>query len=116
MNKIIAYFDLASQYRPMTEHAVNDGRKFPVIPQYIALLIGILAQPIFQSYKETGEWHLSANWGWFVGSMIVSLMAFPAIYKNSFDANKPLFVQLCVIFTAGIGWQNITTVAEHLTK
>jgi hypothetical protein len=34
-------------------------------------------------------------------------LIFPGVYKSAFDPGKPLFVQLCAIFTAGVGWQSL---------
>ncbi|NWL03630.1 hypothetical protein DM790_22655 [Flavobacterium collinsii] len=116
MNRLIRYFDLASHLRHNLAFEVADEKKFYVIPQYIALLLGIMAQPLFKEYVEKNVIEFNPNFAWIIGSSIISLMAMPAIYKNSIDPTKPLFIQLCVIFTAGIGWQNITTVAQHLTK
>lgn len=116
MNKIIKYFDLASSYRHNNMHEVADEKKLHVFPQYIALLLGIMAQPFFKSYIESGSWEINISLGWLIGSIIVSIMALPAIYKNSFDVTKPLFVQLCVIFTAGVGWQNIASIADQMPK
>jgi hypothetical protein len=111
-NKIVEYFDLASQYRPGGSHAVAEEEnkkalKLHWLPQYLALLAGIIAQRYFAGYMTTGQWDPTGFLGWVVASIIVALMAFPAVYKGSFDATKPIFVQLCVIFTTGTGWQTI---------
>ncbi len=42
----------------------------------------------------------------FVGTVI-----FPAVYKTAFDPTKPIFVQLCAIFTSGLGWQALLQTA-----
>lgn len=109
MNRIIEYFDLASQYRPGGSHAVSGGKskKLHWFPQYIALLLGIVFQPLFQQYMSTGIWEFSEFGGHLLASAIIGVMAFPSVYKGSFDATKPIFVQLCVIFIAGTGWQTL---------
>jgi hypothetical protein len=46
---------------------------------------------------------------------IAALTSFPAVYaKLQFETDQPLFAQLGVIFTAGMGWQHlIFSVAPH---
>jgi hypothetical protein len=80
------------------------------IPQYLALFAGILLQKFFTAYLETGAWQLKGFWGWFAAALVLGLMGFPAVYRRSLDPEKPLPVQLCVIFTAGMGWQSIVKV------
>lgn len=112
MNKIIEYFDLVSQYRPGGSRAVHAGGAPPSwIPQYIALVLGIIVQPYLQKYMSTGAWDITGLWGWIVASLIIAVMAFPAVYKQSFDATQPMFIQFCVIFTTGTGWQTLVSSA-----
>jgi hypothetical protein len=109
MNKIIKYFDLVSQYRSDGSRAISESgqKNLKWWPQYIALLLGIFFEPSFQHYMETGIWQLTKFVPWLIASIIIGVMIFPAVYKSSFDATKPVFVQLCVIFTAGMGWHTI---------
>lgn len=113
INKIIGYFDLVSQYRPGGSRAVakTDDLKLHWFPQYLALLAGVVVQPYFQRYMTNGQWDLKGAWGWILGSIIIAIMAFPAVYKESFDATRPIFFQLCVIFTTGTGWQTLVSSA-----
>jgi hypothetical protein len=114
MQKIIEYFDLGSPARAFRKAMpVGEAPQTPIpwLPQYIALLIGIVVQPFFQRYMATGGWKLEGFWGWLAGSAVLSAMAFPGVYKKTFDVERPLFVQLCVIFTAGTGWQTLVSTA-----
>lgn len=117
MNSLIRYFDLASQYRRNGEYAVSETeeKKLKWLPQYIALLAGIMAQPYLQQYINTKVWKVEGIWGWMIASVFIAIMAFPAVYKSSMDATKPIFVQFCVIFTAGMGWQTIVNVVKATT-
>jgi hypothetical protein len=112
LNNILKYFDLASEIRPATAGAYADTGEttFHWAPQYLALLVGIITQRFFTIYIQTGSWNLGGFWGWFVASVILALMAFPAVYKATFDPKKPLFVQLCVIFASGMGWESLVDV------
>jgi hypothetical protein len=29
------------------------------------------------------------------------------VYKNAFDPDKPIVVQLCALFVSGLGWQSL---------
>lgn len=117
INRVIEYFDLASQYRPGGSRAVSATAmvKVHTAYQYLALLAGIAVQPYFLRYMTTRQWDVTGFWGWVIASIIIAVMAFPAVYKSSFDATKPIFVQLCVIFTAGTGWQTIVSSALKAT-
>jgi hypothetical protein len=115
MRRFIEYFDLGSIARARRKaFAIDESaeqRSIHWFPQYLALVAGILVQPFFQKYMATGQWDLKGFWGWAAGSAVVSAMAFPGVYKRTFDAERPLFVQLCVIFTAGTGWQTLVSTA-----
>ena len=114
INRVIEYFDLSSRVRPSQNHhgkAEKDEKSFHWLPQYFALLLGILVQPFFQQYMNTGQWNLEKFGGWFFASLIIAFMAFPTIYKNSLDPKKPIFVQFRVIFTTGIGRQTLVNSA-----
>jgi hypothetical protein len=117
MNWLIKYLDLASQYRREGEFAVSDTEEKKLMwwPQYLALLLGIMVQPYLQQYINTKHWHIEGIWGWMIASVFIAIMAFPAIYKSALDPTKPIFVQFCVIFTAGMGWQTIVNVVKATT-
>src|SRR5437773_9623791 len=98
VNTVVGYFDLVSQYRPGGSRAVaaTDSANLHWFPQYLALLAGIVVQPYFQRYMTAGQWNPSGLWGWLLASLIIAVMAFPAVYKESLDATKPIIIQLCV--------------------
>lgn len=106
------YFDLQSQERGARGQGFADpGKKLLVIPQYLALVLGIGVQPFLAAYQATGKWSLLGLWGWVVFAVIVGLIIFPSVYKNSFDTSKPIFVQFCMIFAAGMGWESLLSTA-----
>ena len=107
MNSIIRYFDLASTRRPAIPTAQAAAPKLYVLPQYVALVLGIMIEPYFQRYQliHQWQWYIEGIFGRVLFALIVGLMIFPAVYKNAFDETKPWFVQVCPIFTAGVGWQ-----------
>lgn len=119
MNKLIRYFDINSDIRPTRAQGVADSegqRKIRAWPQWLVLFAGVLIQPFFDGYKQTHHWQWQGLWGWVLFACITAFLAFPAVYRNSFDADKPLGVLLAPIFAAGIGWQSvISTVLQAAT-
>jgi len=104
------YFDL----RPFRSGAVSHGlgkRDVPWLAQYIALTIGVLVQPYFQSYQATGTW----QWAGFISripfSLATGLIILPAAYRRSFDPGTPGAVQFSTILIAGMGWQSLVPTA-----
>jgi hypothetical protein len=108
---ILRYFDLQSHRRPVHGPRRSDGpmQPAPVIPQYLALAAGVAVQPFLSLYIEQRVWGitLTATLAQVAFGLVMAVCIFPGVYKNAFDPAKPLFVQLCAIFTAGIGWQSL---------
>lgn len=112
MNSVIRYFDLNRDIRPKHAMGVSDEEKQVSWQiQYFALLLGIVIQPYFAYFQQHREWKLDALSGWILFSIIVALVCFPGLYRNSFDPKKPVFLQLIPIFTAGLGWQSLFATA-----
>lgn len=89
--------------------------------QWLALLVGVLIQPFYAYYKEFralgGFGEVYSDYYFVIFAVIVSIIAFPTVYRNSFDANRPKWMQLIPVFTAGLGWQTIVDFAvESATK
>ena len=111
LNTITRYFDLFSRCRTTNVEALSEGDddKAPsnwwLLAIYLALLAGIFAKGLLEDFaKETPEpW----NWGRIVTAIILSITSFPGVYKTAMEESGPGFVQLCVIFTAGIGVKTV---------
>jgi hypothetical protein len=115
MNKLIKYFDLASELRPRRAEAMAEGKTLHWFPQYIALVLGVIVQPFFAAYQQSGQWNFSGFTGRLLFALIVGIVVFPAVYKRAFDPEKPLFVQLCAIFAVGMGWESLLRTALKAT-
>ena len=126
MSALIEYFDLQSDQKKkqkelneLTLKSFDDGKSppatpatpsfAPVIPQYVALVLGILADPFIKSYIATKSFSmdLGAVGPLLAFSIIMGIMILPGVYKNSFAPDKPILIQLAAIFTAGVGWQTL---------
>lgn len=111
MNKILDYFDLGSGSDPKSGRGASRSRSLHWLPQYATLVLGIVVQPFFAAYQQNAQWNFSGIGGRVLFASIVGIVVFPAVYKNAFDADKPLFVQLCAIFALGMGWESLLRTA-----
>lgn len=111
MNRIIDYFNLGSNVGPKTGRGVGRPGALHWLPQYLTLVLGIVVQPFFAAYQQTGQWNFNGITGRVLFASIVGVVVFPAVYKKAFDPDKPLFVQLCAIFAVGMGWESLLRTA-----
>ena len=111
LNQFIRYFDLQSPARRRqeadreliaraTEGAEPSVKHAPVLPQYGAVTLGVLVDPLLRSYIDSETFNFDF-WS------LMAILLLPAVYKNAFDPDKPLLVQLCALFTSGVGWQSL---------
>ena len=40
-------------------------------------------------------------------ALLMAIAILPAVYKNAFDPDKPILIQLCALFASGLGWQSL---------
>jgi membrane protein YdbS with pleckstrin-like domain len=116
INNLLRYLDLQSEKRLLSLTAKDKNRKsvsLPVIPQYIVLVLGITLQPYLVAFQENHNWNLQGLAGWLIFALITAVTIFPIVYKKTFDPNSSLFVQLCTIFSAGVGWQSLFAIVVH---
>jgi len=110
-NKLLAYFDLQSKRRGV---AIGyGGESLSVFPQYVAFVLGVIVQPFMTKFRVSGIWDVTfqALIGWTVFAVLVGLAVFPAVYRRSFDAEHPAFVQFCSLFSTGLGWESLLSAA-----
>ncbi|MDO5971422.1 hypothetical protein Q4Q35_16570 [Flavivirga aquimarina] len=79
--------------------------------QWLALFFGVLIQPFFSFYKEHGTINnlgdVYSNYYYIIFGIIIATIIFPSVYRQTFDASRPKFLQIIPIFTAGLGWQTM---------
>jgi hypothetical protein len=112
LNEIIRYFDLQSARRGagMQPHAKTGKPPYaPVLPQYAAITLGIIVDPFLRQYIATGDFGdvLSQLVSRTVFALLVAIAILPAVYKNAFDPERPIAVQLAALFVSGLGWQSL---------
>ncbi len=116
IDNLLRYLDLQSEHRYPNLTAKNKGTKskaLPVLPQYIALVAGITLQPYLVAFQKTTHWDFHGLVSWLIFALITAVAIFPTIYKKTFDPSSSLFVQLCTIFSAGVGWQSLFAIVMH---
>jgi hypothetical protein len=115
---VVRYFDLRSQTGTLSARsagpaskraAAPSGEHAAVLPQYGAVTLGVLADPLLRNYIETQSYTLdfaaiAARTGF---ALLMAIALLPAVYKNAFDLDKPILVQLCALFASGLGWQSL---------
>jgi hypothetical protein len=131
MGSVARYFDLMSGMRGRVHRAEAAGQgmaptqptKLPLnlilVLQYGSLLLGILGKKYLDEVSTAAH---KPFWTWqlVVVSLVVATAVFPAVYKKALeetDAALPVFVQMCTIFAAGVGYKSlfdgIANVAIH---
>ena len=113
LENVVRYFDLQSENRRVsaTGHASKDH--LPVLPQYLALCLGVMIEPYINSYVATGAF----NWGWSaaatraVFALLIGIVILPGVYRSSFDTKRPSLIQLAALVPMGMGWQTLFAAA-----
>ena len=116
IDNVLRYLDLQSEQRYLNLTAKNKGTKskaLPVIPQYIVLVLGITLQPYLVAFQENHNWNFQGLASWLIFALITAVTIFPIVYKKTFDPSSSLFVQLCTIFSSGVGWQSLFAIVVH---
>lgn len=81
------------------------------LPQWLSLFVGVLIQPFFTYFKENGninDWsEVYSNYYYIIFGIVIATIIFPSVYRSTFDTDRPKFLQIIPIFTAGLGWQTM---------
>lgn len=120
LNEIVRYFDLQSQQRSVTPKGVSaaksarraaqpSAKHASILPQYGAVALGVLVDPLLRNYiaSDTFKFDFTALPGRTGFALLMAIVLLPAVYKNAFDPDKPILVQLCALFVSGLGWQSL---------
>ncbi|TMI72320.1 MAG: hypothetical protein E6H09_10565 [Bacteroidetes bacterium] len=109
------YFNLSL---PVDDIEAQGKKNLGYVLQYFFLVLGITAQPFIDKFRETGNWEYSPQYliGRTTFGILIGLALFPAVYRRSWDQSHPIFIQLCTIFSAGIGWQSLIAAGVDASK
>lgn len=107
MNTILSYFDLTAGLAERRAKAPAMPPRPPVVPQYLALAAGVVVEPFVHRFIAHQPIDAGSLWQQALFGLVIAIIIFPGIYRNAFDPERPIFVQLCAIFASGIGWQSL---------
>lgn len=81
---------------------------------YVTLLVSVVASRYLDLYRAGTASAFALDWPYLLSVAIVSLLAFPVVYdKAQLSRDRPMFLQLALIFTAGMGWEKIVATATQ---
>jgi hypothetical protein len=84
---------------------------------FVTLTLSIIASRFIDYYRAAISWSPFRDWQYLLFALIVSLLAFPIVYRKAQSSrNEPLLVQLGVIFAAGLGWEKMLSTTADLLK
>lgn len=117
------YFDLrkpalgkaaaSGESAPAPAAAVSLGAGWQIVV-YVTLLLSIVASRYLDLYRAGTASEFGLDWPYLLSVAIVSLLAFPVVYdKAQLSRDRPIFLQLALIFTAGMGWEKIVATATQ---
>jgi hypothetical protein len=84
---------------------------------FATLTLSIIASRFIDYYRAAIPWSPFQDWQYLFFALIVSLLAFPIVYRKAQGSrNEPILVQLGVIFAAGLGWEKMLSTTADLLK
>ena len=108
MRGLASYFDLTAGLAERRIAGPNIPERPPVLPQYLALAAGVATEPFVHQFTQDRTFDIAGAIGiHLLFGLIVAIVVFPGVYRNAFDPERPIFVQLCAIFASGIVWQSL---------
>jgi hypothetical protein len=126
LSQVVAARASETGIRPALSHdefhkpSVGDGRKPSPgwqIVIFVTLTLSIIASRFIDYYRAAISWSPLRDWQYLFFALIVSLLAFPIVYRKAQRSqNEPILVQLGVIFAAGLGWEKMLSTAADLLK
>jgi hypothetical protein len=100
LDQILTYFDLTASFA--------GEKSFPSVwPQYLMAVIGVLIEPYLREYIASGQWKFSGFWGRTAFALIIGLLILPALYRGTFDPDKPQWLQVLALLPMAMGWRTL---------
>jgi len=105
------YFDLQSSRKAqMAAAGGNPDGYAPVLPQYLTVSAGVLAEPALTALSNGTSVIAQLDFTKALPvlmALIIGIVLLPSVYRSSFDTDKPVSVQLAALFPMGVGWQSM---------
>jgi hypothetical protein len=122
MKSIAHYFDLGKQASnetvPVSSKATVEPTSSNVSPGwqaviYCTLVLAVLASRYLDLYRAGLANTFVLNWPYLLAVAIIALVVFPTVYEKALsNRTQPIFMQLTVIFAAGMGWEKLLATAS----
>jgi len=78
------------------------------IATYFILAAAVVAGRYLDLYRAGVASSFRLDWAYLLFVAIVALLAFPVVYeKAGLNKDQPVFVQIALMFSAGMGWEKI---------
>ncbi len=75
---------------------------------YLLLVLSIFSSRFLDLYRAGVLDQFRLDGPYLLFTAIASLLAFPVVYDRAeLNRNRPIFVQLALVFAAGMGWEKI---------
>ena len=118
INSVIRWFDPNASVRATNGTAYAAGvEPPPVWAQYVAFTLGVFASPLIRDYRAKGTWPkltVGSTIAMLVFSPITGFVAFPKVIDSLSQRDAPWFARLSTIFTAGLGWEQLSGLPSAL--
>jgi hypothetical protein len=117
LNPNTGFHDAVKQAGPELQAKVAQAAPPPAWLQYLVFSAGVFASPLIRQYRTTGQWP-DITQKYFVGSVVFSLLTgfvvFPKVMSSLASPDAGWFVRLSTIFTAGLGWEQVSGLPSAL--
>jgi hypothetical protein len=116
-NKLLGWFDPNATYKAerKAKGAEGQARRAAAPPsvfvQYLVFSLGVFAGPFIRQYRTSGDWQdLTARRviGAAVFSLLTGFVLFPRVMDSIAKPEASTFLRLSLVFTAGMGWEQIS--------
>ena len=82
------------------------------IVTYVVLVLSIMASRFLDLFRAGVASTFRVDLPYLIFIAIASLLVFPVVYdKACFNRDKPILLQIGLIFSAGMGWEKIVSTA-----
>ena len=125
MNSLIRWFDPNATYRTeKRKRAAAQAKELvrvppPVWVQYLFFSLGVFVSPLIREYRSLGKWPdlRSAHVvGAAIFALITGFIVFPKVLDSLAKPDASAFSRLSTVFTAGIGWEQVSGLPAALVQ